>query len=44
MTFNIDYIFVSAGIAVLKHAALPHFEEGRLPSDHYPVFAEIVLR
>lgn len=38
---RIDYIFIRNGIAVLKHAILSDSWDGRLPSDHLPVFAEV---
>lgn len=40
----IDYIFVTPDMTVLKHATLPDIQDGCLPSDHYPVFVEIVLK
>lgn len=40
--FCIDYIFVSAGARVLRHAAIYDFGEERYPSDHLPVLAEVV--
>lgn len=39
----IDHIFVSPGIAALRHATVTQHWEGRLPSDHYPVVADLVL-
>lgn len=39
----IDHIFVSPGIAVLRHATLTQQEGGRLPSDHYPVLTDLCL-
>jgi endonuclease/exonuclease/phosphatase family metal-dependent hydrolase len=39
----IDYIFVKNGGRVLKHATLSQTWEGRFSSDHFPVFAVIVL-
>ncbi len=41
---RIDYVFVSAGIAVSRHGVLTDHLEGRYPSDHLPVVAELVLR
>ena len=38
---KIDYIFVRNGIQVLKHQALTDRFDGRYPSDHLPVLAEI---
>lgn len=37
----IDHIFVSTDVAVLRHATLTQQEGGRLPSDHYPVLADL---
>lgn len=39
----IDYIFVGNGIEVLSHAIADDKFDGRYPSDHLPVLAEIVL-
>lgn len=39
----IDHIFVSPGIAVLRHATLTQHDGGRLPSDHYPVLADLCV-
>lgn len=39
----IDYILVSEGVGVERHAVITQHESGRLPSDHYPVFADLVL-
>ena len=41
---RIDYIFVSDHFSVLKYAALTDFKNGRFPSDHLPVMADLVLR
>lgn len=38
----IDHILVSAGVRVFRHGVLTQHEGGRLPSDHYPVLADIV--
>lgn len=38
---RIDYVLVSAPIVVTKHAVLPDSWDGRFPSDHQPVLAEI---
>jgi len=38
----IDHVFVGAGIDVLRHAVITQHSGGRLPSDHYPVFADLV--
>lgn len=40
---RIDYIFVSDGITVLDAATIFDGTNGRFPSDHFPVFAEIAL-
>ena len=40
---RIDYIFLGSRGRVLSHAILPDHFEGRPPSDHLPVLAEIVL-
>ncbi|MCT2559597.1 endonuclease/exonuclease/phosphatase family protein [Tsuneonella sp. YG55] len=37
----IDHIFVSGGFAVLRHATITQHWGGRLPSDHYPVIADL---
>ena len=39
----IDFIFVKKGISVLSHGTLSDSFDGFLPSDHYPVIAEIVF-
>lgn len=39
----IDYIFTSPPVRVLRHGVLTQHDGGRLPSDHYPVIADIVL-
>ncbi|MFA5833595.1 MAG: endonuclease/exonuclease/phosphatase family protein [Bacteroidota bacterium] len=39
----IDFIFVKKGISVLSHGTLSDSFDGYLPSDHYPVLAEIVF-
>ncbi len=41
---RIDYIFVNDGMRVIKHAILSDTWEGRFPSDHLPVLAEIVVQ
>ena len=39
----IDYIFVSEGVRVLRHATLAdYWDGGRYPSDHMPVVADVV--
>lgn len=40
---RIDYILVKKGISVLKHAILSDSWSGRLPSDHLPVLARLVM-
>ena len=37
----IDHIFVSPDITVKRHATLTYQTGGRLPSDHYPVLADL---
>lgn len=39
----IDHIFVSDGVAVLRHATITQQTGGRLPSDHYPVLADLCV-
>jgi len=39
----IDHIFVSDGVTVLRHATLTQQEGGKLPSDHYPVLADLCV-
>jgi endonuclease/exonuclease/phosphatase family metal-dependent hydrolase len=39
----IDYIFIKNGISVLKHATLSQTWGGRFSSDHFPVFATVVI-
>ncbi|MFH1194260.1 MAG: endonuclease/exonuclease/phosphatase family protein [bacterium] len=39
----IDFIFVRSGITVLYHGTLSDSFDGYLPSDHYPVLAEIIF-
>jgi endonuclease/exonuclease/phosphatase family metal-dependent hydrolase len=41
---KIDYIFVQPGAEVLEAAILHDNENGRYPSDHYPVTATLLLR
>ena len=41
---RIDFVFVSEGVRVLEHAILSEtLPNGRFPSDHLPVLAEVVL-
>ncbi len=39
--YRIDFIFVGNNITVYKHAILSDSWDGRLPSDHLPVLAEV---
>lgn len=39
----IDHIFVSDGVNVLRHATLTQQTGGKLPSDHYPVLADLCI-
>lgn len=39
----IDHIFVSDGVAVLRHATLTQQMGGKLLSDHYPVLADLCV-
>ena len=41
VTSRIDYIFVSSGIEVKKHATLSDSMDLKYPSDHLPVYIEI---
>jgi len=41
--YPIDYIFVNRAIKVLQHATLSQTWQGRFSSDHFPVFARVVL-
>lgn len=40
---RIDYIFIKNGMSVLNHATLVESSNNRYTSDHFPVFAQIVL-
>ncbi|HEY3296515.1 MAG TPA: endonuclease/exonuclease/phosphatase family protein [bacterium] len=41
---RIDFVFVSDGVRVIRHATLADFKsDERFPSDHLPVIAEIAL-
>jgi len=45
VTLLIDYIFTSKNnIAVLRHAVLSDSKDCKYPSDHLPVYAEILLK
>lgn len=39
----IDFVFVTTGISVLSHGTLSESFNGRYPSDHFPVAAEITI-
>ena len=39
----IDYIFFNHGVKVFKHATLSESWQGRFSSDHFPVWARIVI-
>jgi len=39
----IDYIFVKGKFIVLKHATISQSWQGRFSSDHFPVFARLIL-
>jgi endonuclease/exonuclease/phosphatase family metal-dependent hydrolase len=41
---RIDYIFVNNQYEVLRHAILTDSQNGRYPSDHLPVIAEVRLK
>ena len=40
----IDYIFIRHGVKVLQHATLSQTWEGRFSSDHFPVYARVVIQ
>lgn len=40
---RIDYVFVTKQFYVLTHATLTDFKEEHFPSDHFPVFSEMIL-
>lgn len=40
---KIDYVFVKGSIRVVQHGVLSDTWDGRFPSDHLPVLAEIVI-
>ncbi len=40
---RIDFIFIRNNLTVLKHAILSDSWDGRLPSDHLPVLAEVQI-
>ena len=41
---KIDYILARGDIGVLQHGTLADHWDGRYPSDHMPVLAELLLR
>jgi endonuclease/exonuclease/phosphatase family metal-dependent hydrolase len=40
---RIDFIFTNSAVTVLKHAILADMFDGRFPSDHLPVLAEVSI-
>ena len=40
---KIDFIFVTKDVEVLKHGVIDEVVDGRYPSDHMPVIAEILI-
>ncbi|MDR8394021.1 endonuclease/exonuclease/phosphatase family protein [Aliifodinibius sp. S!AR15-10] len=40
---RIDYIFTNENVAVLRHGILSTFRDGRFPSDHLPVVADVTF-
>lgn len=40
----IDHIFIKNGVKVLQHATLSQSWQGRFSSDHFPVFARVVIQ
>jgi endonuclease/exonuclease/phosphatase family metal-dependent hydrolase len=40
---KIDYVFVRGNIRVVQHGVLSDTWDGRFPSDHFPVLAEIAI-
>lgn len=40
---RIDYIFVNDKLEVKKHAIISDFRDGRYPSDHLPIVADVVF-
>lgn len=40
---TIDYVFVQHGVSVLYHGTLSDTFDGKFPSDHMPVLAEVVV-
>lgn len=43
VTRRIDYIFVSEKIKTKKHAVLSDSQDCKYPSDHFPVYAELLI-
>ncbi len=41
---RIDFVFVGKDVDVLRHGILTERMDGRFPSDHLPVLAEVVIR
>ncbi len=41
---RIDFIFAGGPVRILRHAILADRSEGRWPSDHLPVLAEVVVK
>ena len=41
---RIDFVFVSDDVDVLRHGILSETVDGRFPSDHLPVLAEVAVR
>jgi endonuclease/exonuclease/phosphatase family metal-dependent hydrolase len=41
---RIDYIFANDKVDVLKHAIISDFRDGRYPSDHLPVIADVRIK
>ena len=40
----IDFIFVNDKVKVLSHQTITDIPEGLFPSDHYPVFVELIFK
>jgi len=41
---RIDWIFYRGGLKALEAETVTHNQDGRYPSDHYPVFALLEFR
>lgn len=39
----IDHLFVSAGLRIIQHMIISEHDQGKVPSDHYPVVALFTL-